>query len=263
MGYATGYDMSHLNPESDEMSNDYLGNFGRRSSSKSLEYVQIALGSQAKQAWEDFEQQVSIPNEYANERLMELYTDYEKTGDENLLNMAVDLINGRRNYVYEFVKAKSEKDPLSYTRAARYVNSLEKTAADEGIVELFDELREIAKTDLTAWGNILIKASKGGGKTQWAIPSAWVREQARRIGTLDFGDDWLSDSVDKYSEILRDKFVPVYEELANITGFINEYYLEGKVESGLKAADSARQFDQKARNLIGPKQLEMFENNEE
>lgn len=168
----------------------------------------------------------------------------------------IDVVNSRdRELIQEFFRQRQAAlknrlgslpidHPLSLKRAANATSGEIETSQ----FDLAKNLKLIGDKDLNDWFEILESSMKSSDiKTQWEMKATWVMRFAEETGELKLGEDWLVLAIENYSQILRELFVPVYTELANITGFINEYYLEGKVDSGLQAAESAKRFEKNTK----------------
>ena len=282
IGPALGFDASNLNPKEDEISDNYLswGSRPKNGNKSDLQGVaSLVISPGAQNGWEEFLRlSDSTLTALSNEKVLNLYQSYEdlinkvqalalqkdikpsneiqedaenpqqilndlKTELEGLLEEISNIAKDRSTLVLDFLRSRSFKDPYSYHRVARAIHKGDYEIEEE---DLFTQLEQIWDEDRNVWLSIL---TSNIVDTQWSVASQWVREYAKRIGTLDFGENWLEDSVTKYSQRLEEMVVPIYQDLADLTEFINMYYVEGKPEAGAEAATTAQNLHKKVNQL--------------
>jgi hypothetical protein len=234
---AYGVDASKLDPEKDDISKK------RSKTAKTSAYVNwvnvpkntdFALSEESMSAWDRLSKQHGLQNpELSNDMLLRLSNEGNKEA-------ALALLKARRYTMVTYVRNLSLDNPFSWISASRAAGSPEEVSEQE----LIKKLNMLAENKgMDTWYYALSSSKKDKGESQWSVSNNWVHSYAERTGNIQLGEDWLALAIENYSQTLRELFVPVYTELANLTGFINEYYLEGKVESGMQAAESAKRFE--------------------
>jgi len=136
----------------------------------------------------------------------------------------------------------SEDNPLSIRSMRQLYNILhaEKTVTD--VADKVRVLNQLAQTNPEAWGEtILANAKRGGGgvfpKSQFELNQAHAlsRPESINFGSLVIGKSQVVGVMNSYGNILREKILPIYEDLYNVTREINKFFVEGE----LTAAENA------------------------
>ena len=136
----------------------------------------------------------------------------------------------------------SPDNPLSIRSMRQLYNILH---AEEAVVDVDDKVRvlnQLAQTNSQAWGEtILANAKRGGGgvfpHSQFELnqADALARPETINFGSLVIGKSQVLKVMNSYGDILREKIMPIYEDLYNVTREINKFFVEGELTAASNA----------------------------
>ena len=75
---------------------------------------------------------------------------------------------------------------------------------------------------------------------QFDINPIRVRSEGTLYGTIDVSKKKIYRSLQMYSDQLAELCFPIYDELENLSNFINGYFLQNRVKDAFRAATTAK-----------------------
>lgn len=221
----------------------------------------IASSDVGSGAWDSLSSTVGTSDDFGSEALQQALQQYE--ADPAAWTTVKNLLTKRRVSALKYTEKVSADHPHSYYAIATYLKA-EATqdpstlTKDQDVASMISTLNEIAKNgDLEKWGNILIGAPTGGKPdtsrfkdTQFAIQQKFLRSGGGvRMGTIITDPEQIQQTLSLYSERLRDMVIPIYTALGELTESVNQYYIEGDMLAGERAASHARELSKHTDNL--------------
>ena len=174
-----------------------------------------------------------------------------------------NILGKRRVSALKYTEKVSEDHPHSYYATAAYLKG-EATrdpsalTKDQDIAGMINTLNQLASSgDLEAWGNILIGPPAPGKpdtsrfkETQFVIQQKFLRSGGGvRMGTIITDPKQIQETLTLYSERLKGMVIPIYKSLGLLTEAINQYYIEGDMLAGERAAERARELSRHTEKL--------------
>jgi hypothetical protein len=152
-----------------------------------------------------------------------------------------DLIDVRKAR-YELLHTKmirlSEDNPLSI-RPMRKLFRLKQRMGDKkkGKGQMAD-LQAIGANNPQLWGEIIRKA--GFTKPQFHLDQATAlsNPETTDIGNLVVGKAQVLNVMNSYGTKLRERILPIYRQLYEVTAEINKFFVQGEMAAADKAADA-------------------------
>ena len=229
----------------------------------------IAASEAAAAAWEELSSTAGTSNDMGPEALQQALQQFQT--DPAAWNTVKSILGNRRKSALKYTEKVSEDHPHSYYAVATYLKG--ETAQDpsaltkdQDVASMIATLNQLAESgDLETWGNILIGPPAGGKPdtsrlkdTQFAIQQKFLRAGGGvRMGTIITDPKQIQETLALYSEKLRDMVVPIYRNLGLLTEAINQYYIEGDMLAGERAAERARELSKHTDRLETAPQEEL------
>jgi len=101
------------------------------------------------------------------------------------------------------------------------------------------------------WATALEYARAAKGDTQFDIKPVTVRARGTFYGAINVDKNKIYKTTQKYSEVLEQLCAPIYEELENLSQYINGFYMQNRVGDAFKASESAKQMVTHTDKLSG------------
>lgn len=221
----------------------------------------IAASEAGSAAWEGLSSTVGAADDLGPEALQQALQQFQ--ADPAAWNTVKNILGKRRVSALKYTEKVSEDHPHSYYATAAYLKG-EATrdpsalTKDQNIAGMIDTLNQLASSgDLEAWGNILIGPPAPGKpdtsrfkETQFVIQQKFLRSGGGvRMGTIITDPKQIQETLALYSERLKGMVIPIYKNLGLLTEAINQYYIEGDMLAGERAAERARELSRHTEKL--------------